>query len=94
MAWHKRSKGIVLVERPAGWTPASELDMPRRATVIEVVAQPIYDPITYVRQYNALSLDEAGTTWAGVICLPPVLGAEAALERLTSVRLSARGLRR
>ena len=55
---------IVLVERPAGWAPVSELDMPERAVVIEVVLQPVSDPFTYVRQYNAISMDEAGTTWA------------------------------
>ena len=38
--------------------------MPARAVVLAVVRRAVSDPWTYVRQYNALSMDEAGTTWA------------------------------
>ena len=57
---------IVLIERPARWTPRSELDMPRFGVVVEVVAGPISDPLTFVRHYNAASLDAVGATWAAL----------------------------
>jgi hypothetical protein len=70
---------LILVERPRRWVPVSEWDMPRRAVVIEVVDHPTADPATYVRQYNALSLDESGTTWAAWALATPTVGAEADL---------------
>ena len=90
MAWQHRSKGIVLVERPPGWRPCSEFDMPARARVIEVVDQPVSDPVTYVRQYNALSLDEAGTTWAAMMRMPMPPGQMAAIERFSRDRGNVR----
>ncbi|MGA2067942.1 MAG: hypothetical protein ABSG86_23435 [Thermoguttaceae bacterium] len=70
---------LVLVQRPRRWRPASEWDMPRRAVVIEVVHRPTADPATYVRQYNAVSLDESGTTWAAWAPATPTVGTEAEL---------------
>jgi hypothetical protein len=49
-------------------------DVPRRAVVVEVVAHEVADPATYVRQYNALSLDESGTTWAALAMATPAVG--------------------
>jgi hypothetical protein len=77
-----RQSVLVLVERPRRWGPQCEWDMPRRAVVIEVVARPATDPATYVRQYNALSLDESGTTWAAWVPAMPTIGAEAELLAL------------
>ncbi len=57
---------IVLIERPPRWTPRSEFDMPRCGVVVEVVAEAISDPRTFVRHYNAASLDAMGATWAAV----------------------------
>jgi hypothetical protein len=66
--------------------PCSEFDMPPRALVIEVVRQRLSDPVTYLRQYNALSLDEAGTTWAAMVRLPLLPGAEVAIGRFSDCR--------
>ena len=40
--------------------------MPRCGVVVEVVAETISDPLTFVRQYNAASLDAFGATWAAL----------------------------
>ena len=53
--------------------------MPRRALVIELVDHAPADPATYVRQYNALSLDESGTTWAAWALAKPTVGAQVEL---------------
>jgi hypothetical protein len=65
---------LVLVARPRRWTPASVWDMPRRAVVVDVVEHAVADPATYLRQYNALSLDESGTTWAALALATPTVG--------------------
>ena len=40
--------------------------MPRCGVVVEVVAEPISDPLTFVRHYNAASMDAFGATWAAL----------------------------
>jgi hypothetical protein len=72
---------VVLFWRPAGWIPSSELDMPKRAIVLEVVEQELSDPATYIRQYNAISLDQEGSTWAGISAAAPRKGEEVYLSR-------------
>jgi hypothetical protein len=65
---------LILVERPEGWVPTSELDAPRSALVIDVVQDCVGDMLTFVRQYNAVSMDEQGTTWAAFTRAAPKLG--------------------
>jgi hypothetical protein len=68
-----RGPTIVIVDRPAGWIPASELDAPRRGRVIEVIRELVSDPPTFIRQFNAASLDVGGNLWAalaaGIACV-------------------------
>ena len=40
--------------------------MPRCGVVVEVIDEPISDPLTFVRHYNAASLDAVGATWAAL----------------------------
>jgi hypothetical protein len=54
------------LRRPADWIPSSEFDLPEWAEVVETVNHPLSDPLTFVRQYNAISLDEHGVTWAAL----------------------------
>lgn len=65
---------IVIVRRPAGWTPAGELDAPERAEVLEVVDEPVFDPPTFIRHFNAGSLDEGGCLWAALARSVPTTG--------------------
>jgi hypothetical protein len=75
-----RTQGVlVLIERPHQWTPRSEWDMPHRAVVVDVVEDRNLDPATFLRHYNAVSLDEAGTTWAALCRRTPKVGVEVAL---------------
>lgn len=82
---------MILVARPRGWTPSSEFDVPKRAVVIEVIDDEIGDPATYVRQYNAASMREAGTTWAAVVKGSPQPGREHDLTRFAA-RASPRSI--
>ncbi len=67
----KTARVIVIVERPMDWNPASELDVPPTGRVLDVVDDiPITDPATFIRQYNALSLDENGNRRAA-LARPP-----------------------
>jgi hypothetical protein len=61
-----RGPTIVIIDRPAGWIPASELDAPRRGRVMEFVREPVSDPPTFIRQFNAASLDAGGKLWAAL----------------------------
>ncbi|MGD0896990.1 MAG: hypothetical protein ABR915_04080 [Thermoguttaceae bacterium] len=77
-----RQGTLVLVERPRRWAPTSVWDMPRRALVVDLVNHAVADPATYVRQYNALSLDESGTTWAALTLATAAVGTLVDLLRL------------
>ena len=56
---------LAIVGRPRGWDPRSETDVPARGVVLELVDDAsLGDPLTFVRHYNAASMDDGGTRWA------------------------------
>lgn len=56
---------IAIVGRPEGWVPQSETDVPPRSAVLELVDDTaVGDPLTFVRHYNAASMDDGGARWA------------------------------
>ena len=58
---------IVIVRRPPGWVPQSETDAPPRCLVLELVdGTSVGDPLTFVRQYNAASIEDDGSRWAAL----------------------------
>ena len=65
---------LVIVERPQGWTPKSEWVALAEGIVVAPVEDEFRDPYTYIRQFNATSLDRHGTMWAGITLAEPVVG--------------------
>ena len=82
---------IVVVQRPSGWVPSFEFDMPQKAAVLEIIDDKISDPATFVRQYNAVSMKETGATWAAVAHGLPKPGAE--IRRQSTVAFCKRSSR-
>ena len=74
---------IAIVRHPPGWVPQSETDAPPRCLVLELVdGTSVGDPLTFVRQYNAASMEDAGTRWAVLADADPRIGQPLDLLRL------------
>jgi len=76
---------VVVVERPEMFNPASELEMPDRGLVIEVVEPkvPLDRAREFIRHYNAAAKRDSGRTWAAVAAEEAVPGKEVRLTTLS-----------
>jgi hypothetical protein len=72
---------IVIIDRPTAWIPAGELDAPHSGRVVEFVRDLVTDPATFIRQFNAASLDASGGLWAALAAGSQRLGRMARLAR-------------
>jgi hypothetical protein len=69
----------VIIEAPPGWTPATELDVPEKGRVIEIVDLQVSDPCTFIRQYNAAAMDDHRLQLAAWTRSVPIIGGEVTL---------------